>query len=252
VKHKGETQMAAKLNQIIALVNGKKTRTQKNLTEVYHNLQKPTLFDGISRVYEPDTELGETQPPEKKLIQYKVSDALLSVRETVTDLLDATATQDYANCKAKADVKVDGKVVLKDVPVTYLLFLEKQLIDLHTFVGKLPTLDPADKWEFSEQADAYVSEKSVRNSTKKVLRNHVKSEATEKHPAQVETFSEDVKVGEWHTIKFSGAIPAKRKNILQAKVEALQEAVKVAREEANSIEVETVKVGESVFKFLFD
>jgi hypothetical protein len=244
--------MAVKLNQIIALVNGKKTKTQKALTEVYHNLQKPTMFDGISRVYERDNELGETQPPEKKLVQYKVSDALASARETLTDLFDGTATQDYANCKARADVKVEGKVVLKDVPVTYLLFLEKQLIDVHTLIGKLPTLDPADKWEFSEQADAFVSEKSVRNSTKKVLRNHVKAEATEKHPAQVETYSEDVKVGEWHTIKFSGAIQAKKKNALQAKVEALQEAVKIAREEANSIDVEPVKVGEAVFKFLLE
>lgn len=241
----------AKLNQIIALLNGKKTKTQKALTEIYHNLQKNTLFDGISRVYNPLDELGETQPPEKKLVQYKVSEALQTAQDVLTDLFDVTATQDYANCKAKADVKVDGKVVLKDVPVTYLLFLEKQLTDLHTFVGKLPTLDPADKWEFSAEADAYVSEKSVRNSTKKVMRNHEKAPATDKHPAQVEVYTEDVKVGEWHTIKFSGAIPAKRKNELQARVEALQEAVKVAREEANLTDVEPVKVGESVFKYLF-
>lgn len=242
----------AKLNQIIALVNGKKTKTQKALTEVYHNLQKPTLFDGISRVYSPLDELGETQPSEKKYVQYKVSNAIAAAREALTDLLDVTATQDYANCKAKADVKVDGKVVLKDVPVTYLLFLEKQLTDLHTFVSKLPTLDPADKWEFSAEADCYVSEKTSRNSTKKVLRNHVKAEATDKHPAQVETYSEDVKVGEWHTVKFSGAVPAKRKNELLTKVEALQESVKIAREEANLTDVEPIKIGDAVFKFLFD
>lgn len=243
--------MAIRLNQIIALVNGKKTRSAKSLTEVYHNLQKPTMFDGISRVYEPDMELGETQPPEKKLVQYKVSDAITAAREALEDLFDATATQDYANCKARADVKVDGKVLLKDVPVTCLLFLEKQLIDIHTFIGKLPTLDLADKWEFSAEADAFVSEKSVRNSTKKVLRNHVKSEATDKFPAQVETYSEDVKVGEWHTIKFSGAIQAKKKNALQAKVEALQEAVKIAREDANNTEIEPVKLGKTVFDYLF-
>ena len=44
--------------------------------------------------------------------------------------------------------------------------------------------------------------------TKKVPRNHVKAEATEKHPAQVEVYYEDVAVGYWTTVKFSGALPA--------------------------------------------
>lgn len=243
--------MATKLNQIIALVNGKKSKTQKALTEVYHNLQKPTLFEGISRTYQPVDEDGETQPSEKKLVQYRVSDALQAARNAITEILDIVATQDHANTQARADVVVEGRHIVSSVPVTYLLFLEKQLTDVHTFIGKLPTLDPADRWEFSEQADNYVSERSVRNSTKKVMKNHEKSPATDKHPAQVELFTEDVKVGEWSTVKFSGAIPAKRKNELLLRVEKLQEAVKIAREEANSITVENVKVGDAVFDFLF-
>jgi hypothetical protein len=35
----------------------------------------------------------------------------------------------------------------------------------------------------------------------------VKAEATEKHPAQVEVYHEDVVVGQWKTVKFSGALP---------------------------------------------
>jgi hypothetical protein len=133
-----------------------------------------------------------------------------------------------------------------------LLFLEKQLTDIHTFVSKLPTLDPADHWEFSNEANAFQSDKTVRNSTKKVMRNHVKAEATDRHPAQVETFTEDVKVGEWHTVKFSGAISATRKNELLSRVETLQESVKLAREEANMADAETPRVGDPVFRFLFD
>lgn len=241
----------AKLNQIIAVVNGKKSKTQKAFTEIYHNLQKPTLFEGVTKVYEPLDENGDAQPPEKKLVQYRVSDALKAARETLEDVLDVTATQDFGNCKAKASVVVDGVTVLKDVPVTYLLFLEKQLTDVHTFVTKLPTLDPAEKWDFSADVDAYVTERSFRYNTKKVPRNHVKAEATKEHPAQVEMYYEDVPVGKTWTTKFSGAIPAKEKNALLARVEKLQEAVKLAREEANATEVEQVKVGEAVFSFLF-
>jgi len=52
-------------------------------------------------------------------------------------------------------------------------------------------------------------------------------------------------------VKFSGALPAQRVNELVDRVERLQEAVKFAREEANSLEVEDVKVGEKILGFLF-
>lgn len=241
----------AKLNQIIAVVNGKKTKTAKQVTDVYHNLQKPTLFEGIARSYRPSDENGETFPPEKKLVQYKTKDAIAEVRSALADLWDATATQDYANCKAVADVKLDGKTILLKVPVTHLLFLEKQLTDIATFVSKLPTLDSTEKWVYSEENDSYTSEETRTNKTKKVLRNHVKAEATDKHPAQVETYNEDVKVGEWSTLKFSGAIPAKKKNEIAERVARLQEAVKFAREEANNLEVENQTVSTPIFDFVF-
>ena len=61
---------------------------------------------------------------------------------------------------------------------------------------------------------------------------------------------EDVTVGFWRTVKFSGALPAKRVNELLERVEKLQEAVKFAREEANNAETSDQKVGDAVFKFL--
>lgn len=241
----------AKLNQIIAVVNGKKTKTAKAVTDVYHNLQKPTLFEGISRSYKPSAEDGETFPPERKLIQYTVKNAVSEVRHALTELWDVTATQDWANCKAVADVKLGGETLLAKAPVPHLLFLEKQLIDLHTFVSKLPTLDSAEKWIFSAEQDAYTSDETKTNKTKKVLRNHTKAEATDKFPAQVETYSEDIKVGEWATIKFSGAIPAKEKNEMLERIAKVQEAVKFAREEANSLDVDNQTVAQPILDFVF-
>jgi hypothetical protein len=87
--------------------------------------------------------------------------------------------------------------------------------------------------------------------TKKVPRNHVKAEATEKHPAQVEVYHEDVVVGYWRTVKFSGALPAQRVNELLERVEKLQAAVKFAREDANGTEVTDQKPGKKVFDYLF-
>lgn len=240
-----------KLNQIIAVVNGKKTKTAKAVTEVYHQLQKSTLFEGISRTYKPSTEEGETFPPESKIVQYKVKDAVTAVRQALTELWDVTATQDWANCKAVADVKIGNTVVLAKVPVPHLLFLEKQLNDLQSFVSKLPTLDSSEEWSFSEQQDSYTSKVTQTNKTKKVMRNHEKAPATDKHPAQVETYSEDVKIGVWDTLKFSGAIPAKKKNEMLERIASFQEAVKFAREEANNTEVDLQAVAQPILDYVF-
>jgi hypothetical protein len=243
--------MATKLNQIIAVEKGVKSRSYQDLTEAHHALQKQTLLSGIARTYRPRDEEGEQLPPESTKVQVKAQDIIRQTVDVLTKLFDVTATKDWANCKAKADVVVDGQTLLKDVPATYLLFLEKQLTDLHTFVKKLPVLDASETWTFDASADCWATEPVQTLRTKKVPRNHVKAEATDKHPAQVEVYYEDVTVGFWRTIKYSGALPAQRANELLARVEKLQQAVKFAREEANSLEVEDIKVGDTIFKYLF-
>ncbi|HXA61090.1 MAG TPA: hypothetical protein VNW94_18165 [Streptosporangiaceae bacterium] len=241
----------AKLNQIIAVEKGVKSGSLRELTDAHHALQKPALLAGISRTYQPKDEEGEQLPPESTRVQVKTEDVLRQTATVLTRLFDVTATKDWANCSAKADVMVDGRALLRDVPVSYLLFLEKQLVDLHTFVKKLPLLDAAEDWSFEESADCWRTDQVRTIRTKKVPRNHVKAEATEKHPAQVEVYYEDIAVGYWTTVKFSGALPARRVNALLDRVEKLQHAVKFAREEANGAEVTDQTTGEVVFGYLF-
>ena len=242
----------AKLNQIIAIEKGIKNQSFQDLTTAHHALQKTTLLSGISRTYQPKDEEGERLPSESTQVQANAEQIIRDTTAVLTRLFDVTATKDWANTHARADVVVDGQVLLVKVPATYLLFLEKQLVDLHTFVKKLPVLDPAETWDFDDFANCFATVPSQTIRTKKVLRNHVKAEATDKHPAQVDVYSEDVVVGYWKTIKFSGAIPAKRVHELLERVEKLQQAVKFAREEANSVEVEDHKIGLKFFHYLFD
>jgi translation initiation factor 2B subunit (eIF-2B alpha/beta/delta family) len=58
-------------------------------------------------------------------------------------------------------------------------------------------------------------------------------------------------VGYWKTVKFSGAVPAARVRELTERVEKLQKAVKMAREEANSAQAEKVQTGDTVLGWLF-
>ena len=240
-----------KLNQVIAVVAGKKANAAKVVTEAYHQIQKTPLFDGISRTYQPKREDGDQLPPESKSIQVKVADLIDKARDAWTEMFDVVATQDFANCAARADVKVGEKVVLRQVPVTHLLFLEKQLKDVETFVGKLPTLDPAETWVYNEAGDHYATSPSETVRTKKIPKAFVKAEATKEHPAQVDVFHEDVVEGFWKTVKFSGAFPAKEKNEILERVRQLHEAVVKAREEANGSEVTEISEGKAVFDHLF-
>lgn len=240
-----------RLNQIVAIEKGVKSRSVQELTAAHHALQKSVLLSGISRTYRPKDEEGEQLPPEATKVQVKANDALIATAGILTQLFDVTATKDWANCDARADVIVEGKALIKQAPVTYLLFLEKQLVDILTFVRKLPVLDAAETWAFDTAADTYATEPVQTTRTKKIPRNHVKAEATDKHPAQVELYYEDATVGYWRTVKFSGALPAQRVNELIVRVEALQHAVKYAREEANNLSVEDISVGQAVFGYLF-
>jgi hypothetical protein len=240
-----------KLNQIIAVEKGVKSKSYAELTQAHHDVQKQALLSGISRTYQPKDEEGEQLPPESTRVQIKAEDILRQTTANLTRLFDVTATKDWANCAARADVAVDGRTLLGDVPVSYLLFLEKQLNDLNTFIKKLPVLDAAESWSHDASTDSWKTEPVRTIRTKKVPRNHVKAEATEKHPAQVEVYYEDIPVGYWSTTKFSGALPAQRVNELSERVEKLSQAVKFAREEANGFEVTDKHVGEAVFGYLF-
>lgn len=241
----------ARLNQIIAIEKSVKSRSFQELTEAHHVLQKPTLLSGISRTYRPKDEEGEVLPPESTRVQVRAEEVIRQTSDILKKLFDVTATKDYTNCNARADVVVDGSVLLEKVPVSYLLFLEKQLVDLNTFIRKLPVLDASESWIFDASQNCYATEPVQTMRTKKVPRNHVKAEATEKHPAQVEVYYEDVSVGVWRTIKYSGAMPQRRIAELLDRLEKLQKAVKFAREEANNLEVTEQKVGDKVLDYLF-
>lgn len=244
--------MTTKLNQIIAVEKGARATATKEVTRLYHQIQKPALLSGIARAYKPKDDEGEKLPPESTRVQLTADQVLDSVAEAFTRLFDVTATKDYANSQAKADVVVDGRVIIVAAPVPYLLFLEKQLTDLYTFVSKLPTLDPAENWSQDQNTGTWKTDTVQTTRTKKVPRNHVKAEATDKHPAQVEVYYEDVIVGTWSTTKFSGALPATRVHDLLSRIEQLETAVKFAREEANGAEVVDQHVGQAVFDYLFE
>lgn len=241
------------LCQIVAIEPTLKSSTYATLTRLHRDSQRTQAngpFTGITRAYTPIEDGGEQLPGESTKVQMSIAGLVDEAGAVDTKLWDLVATKETTNCTATGTVTVDGQDLIKDAPVTFLLFLEKQLRDLHTFVAKLPTLDPADTWHFDSARNCWATD-SVRSArTKKIPQNHVLAPATDKHPAQVSMYTTDETVGYWETTKLSGCLPAERVATLLERVEKLQRAVAFAREQANTAQVTDRKVGAAVFDYL--
>ena len=248
--------MAIKLNQILAIEKGLKSHGYGDFTKMHQGIQKEAAISGIARTYEVQNEGDVVLPSESTQVQVRVKDVMKDVQIKLTELFDVVATKDFSNCNAKADIVIDADsdkpyTLIKDVPVSYLLWVEKQLNDIYTFVKGFPVLAQTEQWTWNENQNCYSSVPAKTKVTKKISRPFVKYEATKEHPAQVDVVIEDEIVGFWTTIKFSSALPAKEVEAMKNKVQQLQKAVKFAREQANSIEVTQMKLGERILGFVF-
>jgi hypothetical protein len=240
-----------RLSQWLAIEKGAKAHAERVLSLAHHDLQQTGPLSGLSRTYQPRDSEGEELPGEDHRVQFTVADKVDEVRGALTRVFDVVAAKETGNTHASADVVVDGEVLLRDVPVTVLLFLEKQLVHLRTFVAGLPVLDPAVRWHPDPNSGAYRSDEVRTTRTRKDPVNHRVAEATPQHPEQVQVFMIDKVIGDYAATKFSGAVPADLRRALVERADALLAAVKQAREEANTAEAADVRVGQPVLGYLF-
>jgi len=237
--------------EIVAVASGIKPRTQRAITDVYHQLQRPDVFKGLSRTYQPKFEDGDQYPPETKRLEANVDDCIKEVVRAWTELWDVVATQDVGNSEAVGTIEVDGATLEADLPAPTLIFLEKQLADVRSFIDRLPTLDPTREWEFSKEANCYVTQ-TERAKTRKVAHYNVAYEATKEHPAQIDKDYVDEVEGYWKTLEMSGAITEARKKELLDRCNQLLDAIKIARERANATNVDQIKIGNNILGWLFE
>ena len=245
--------------EAIAVLKGIKSQTYATLTEQDKLCQKETLFEGLAKTYEPLDENDPDRPDgETRLVQQSAEEIVSSMIDALARYFDANAAVEVGNTKAAADIIVDGKTLLDCVPVTYLLFLEKQLNDLHTAVSRMPVLSPEFAWHHDAGRNCFASDQVKKVRTKKTPRVVMTATAkttakdgsvTEQQQGQV--LQEDLPVGYWQTTYFSTALePARRKQLL-ARVNRLRDAVKQARERANGTPIEQPQYGKPLLDWVF-
>ena len=240
-----------KLNQILAIEANKKKHHHELISELHKATQKEVLMNGFHRIYEPRDEEGESLPAESQKVQFKYKEVIEQMSEKLVELIDLTATKDWSNCEAKADVVVEGEVFLEGVPVPHLLYLEKQLEDMRTFVAKMVELDPGENWSWDANSGQFRSDVVEQTKKQKKKLPLVLYHATTEHAAQTQVIDEEVIIGSWKKTKFSGAIPGPTKKKLLVRIQTLSDAIKFAREHANSTEAISKQVGKKVLGHIF-
>lgn len=242
--------MSSPLHQFVSVSQGHRKASDGVRTRIYQALQKEDFYRGHERTYRPYNDEGEAQPPEVKRVQKKVLEDLAEFIKSSVETARTVGTVDAGNCIAKADVIVDGKTIAAGVPVSHLLWLEKQFVDLKTVVEKLPTLDPAKKWSLDPNTGLYKTDEEWTVRTQKQKKTHVAVPATDKHPAQVMVYDEDTPVGKWQRVDYSGAIQETRRQELVKRILAIIDGVVQARERANSTPVESVNVAKGLYDYV--
>lgn len=249
-----------KLHELLAATNDVEKVEDKMLLETKKSFGKDHLFSGWTKTfhpYNPETAKAnglEIQPEEMQLTT-TVMDRINYTFQYIIKNVDAQAQKDLTNQLANADIILpDGTVLAESVPVTTLLTLENRIKKWREVFQEAPTLDSKLRWKVDEttgNGDVFITEKEeVNYKTQKTIRHKVLYEATDKHPAQVEKWYEDLPVGEYRITHWSGKITSKKLMEILSRLDILLEAVKTARQRANDIEVVKKNIGKTVADFV--
>lgn len=241
-----------KLHELLAVEPDLKSEAQRLASKV-----KALFTEGKGRLvgqirtYRPLEEGGEDFADEITELATSVDGELAEWQRAFSNWLDAAMQKEITNQDTGADVVVDGVTLWENLPATALLNLEAKLVEIRQVFNQIPTNDPTESWSWDANLGCFVSRQRTTYKGKKILRNHVKAEATKEHPAQVEVYTEDVRIGTWTTIIHSGMLtPVEKQNRLK-RVDALIRAVKQARHRANAIDVVDAHLGRKLFTYIY-
>ena len=214
-------------------------------------VQGISRFQGLIKTYKPFEEGGESFPDEIVPRATSVEEELEELRAVFGNWIDGEVQREATNQEAIADLVVDGETLFTDVPATALLNLESKITILLNLLKATPTLDPAKVWAFDENKGAFLAAPEIRFRTQKQLRSKEVAKATDRHAAQVETWHEDIRVGEWKTIIESGMLTTVEKKALLDRLSLLLDATRKARQRANKAEILPLKMADKLFDYIY-
>lgn len=237
-----------KLHELLSIEPDLRTEAQKIGSDVRTTLADPRLVTGLIRTYRPLVEDEDTEPEERTEMITTAPAELDRFNEVMGQFIDSALTKELTNTEAMSKLQLAGQVW--ELPSTALLNLENRLGEIRKVYAAIPTLDPAEIWHYDDDLEVYVSNVRTTFKTRKVPKTLVAVEATKEHPAQVQIYNADERVGEKETILHSGAMTVARKRLLLRRIDNLTKEVKQARQRGNDIEVKEVNLSSDLFKVI--
>jgi hypothetical protein len=250
--------MPQTLGQVVAAEAAARAEANKRRGTLHKQGQKGDLFEGFDTTYSPFAEADDgsdqrslQRPPEGKRVQLIAEDLLREFMNEMRSAIDLAAVKDEANCRAKADVITPGgSVLLRAVPATHLLHMEKVLEDFGAFIARLPVRDPAVDWTYNPDDRLAHSPETFTNSEEVRTRALVIVPPTQYQAGQGTAIQERVAIGRRTTVRHTGALSVQRKRDLERRVAELKVAFKQARETANRAEAADASEAEVLFGYI--
>lgn len=246
-----------KLHEVLAVESDLETTAKKVITEARNTFSKKhDHFIGVHkklRMFDEQRQHEEAGAEEHKELVTSVGGKLKHVEKHTSRWFDALLQKERTNQDAKADLVVDGEVLLEDAPATWLLGMEKRLKLLRGVYEDIPTRAPGFSWiQDSERgAGVYRSEHlEKKDKTEKTMNHKVIVPATKEHPAQVEKWSDNVKVGVFEIERWTSMLSPAEKSRLLDRIDKLIRACKKARQRANQTDVVKLSVAKKLFEFI--
>lgn len=232
------------MTKSLAQVVGVEKHLRKKDNEVGSSLKKrvqvPALITGRTKTFrEKNDQITPEQygHNEYQQVALTVEDALKEAGSYSAAALNVIASKDRTNQVATADVEFRSTTLLRDVPVSHLLFLENYLTEWRTFLFVLPVLDPSRKWTEDEgrqgqwKSDIQVTDRTLPSKVVVSL-----TKATDKFAETAQLIDQQVLVGWFDNQILSGAVTEDRKKHLLDNCDDLIAAVKDAVAQANKTE----------------
>lgn len=246
--------MGTKLHEILAVEPDLQNVAHKVTEEAKITfIKRPNHFFGFHKRLKNFDDDASDAPEEHGEITTTVFDKLEYVQEHVARYLDVVAEKERTNQEARADVVIDGKKLLTDMPATFLLGLESKLKRVREMYETIPTLPPGTEWNADPSIGEHVYKARYpeeKTKTMKTFQHKVLYEATDRHPAQIERWEENIPVGTYITERWTGLISSAEKSIYLGRIDRLIRAVKKARQKANNIEIVKMEVGKTLFDYI--
>ena len=242
--------MAKKLFHHLVIENEVRNEAEKMVQEAKKGFLDRSKYEGRIKNYQSKEDGGEPMEAVRVELVTTVQDKLDYINKYVIKLLDFEAVKDCTNVQAKADLVIDGVTIGVGLPATLLLQLEKRLREVRAVYAVVPTLDLSIKWDPSGEKNQYKHGPVITYRKEKKIIPIILAPATDKHPAQVKESSKDFVIGEFELTKFTGAVHPRLKAEWLGRIDRLIEACKVARMEANDVDLVRSDVGSKLFDFV--